>query len=125
MMDTGDDEIDKITAYYNRLNPEQLQQHIDKLKVEYNTYNQIKCYRYVEHDIDIDDLPIGIPEKMAARAKRFGDVGLAAIDIETFIDNSLEHSIFNMRPFVLHLYGKLQQRVMIQMTEKVTENGRV
>lgn len=39
--------------------------------------------------------------------KAFDEIGLAAIDIETCYDCTGHHSEYNMRPFLLHLFGKL------------------
>lgn len=45
--------------------------------------------------------------KSEKRMKDFDEIGLAAIDIETCYDSSGHHSEYNMRPFLLHVYGKL------------------
>ena len=45
------------------------------------------------------------------RIKKYGLVGIAVLDIETYIDNDYKDSdtFYNMVPFMLHLYGRLQQ----------------
>jgi hypothetical protein len=46
--------------------------------------------------------------KIEARKRQFDRVGLIGIDIETCTDNSIEESIYTMRPYIVSIYGRLQ-----------------
>ena len=53
------------------------------------------------HDFDI------IARIRRFRQEKFQQFGIAAVDIETCLDNTGDHSIYNMRPFLCHVYGEL------------------
>lgn len=59
------------------------------------------------------------------REKKFDQYGIAAVDIETCLDTTGEFTMYNMRPFLCHIYGELQRLtsgdngVMYKVLEKV------
>ena len=49
-----------------------------------------------------------VVDKVLAREKQFDTVGLIGVDIETCDDESLDESIYTMRPYIVSIYGRLQ-----------------
>jgi len=84
----------------------------DQFEKQYSILKKKLCPFYIGPEASEEDFHDQMQDKMAARIRSFSDVGLAAIDIETCIDNSMEESMYNMRPFLLHLHGRLRKRVM-------------
>ena len=50
-----------------------------------------------------------VRDKVSQRTKQFDKIGLVGVDIETCDDTSLEESIYSMRPYMVSIFGRLQQ----------------
>jgi hypothetical protein len=107
--------IDNIRAQHQMKSEEEQAVVIKGLKdnmEEYKTrYDAFKIPSdFIEH---LDRNP-HVYKKYLHRDSKFDQVGLACIDIETCMDYSNEESLFNMRPFLLHLYGRLQKKIFMK-----------
>jgi len=82
---------------------------------EYAKLKKIMCPFYIGVNPTEEDFHVGLQSKIISRNDFFNDMGFAAIDIETCMDNSLTQSMYNVRPFMLHLHGRLKKRVTVTL----------